>query len=322
MTAETSSAVIGVDLGGTKCHAVLADAAGTILADLYRRSDEEPEPVDVLLGVLGDLRRTAADAGLRVDGVAIGIPAFLDPRTGLVVGGFNLGWHGFDLRAHLDAAGTGRYVVENDVNLAALGEARVGAGVGASSFVTVSLGTGLGGAVVVDGTLIRGAHGAAGEFGFLMSDRSQLRRPDFMGMETMVGGRNLAARARELAAADPASPLVDAPDTAAVFAAAAAGDPVGEQVVAELLDHVTMAIVDICAVLDPELVVFDGSIGRALVPHLPRLEELVGVTLLYPPRLCVSTLAPTAALAGAVAEARRLAGTADQSSRSSTSANS
>ena len=205
MTGETSSAVIGVDLGGTKCHAVLADADGTILAEQYRRSDALPEPVDVLLGVLAELRCTAADAGLQVDGVAIGIPAFLDPRTGLVVGGFNLGWHGFDLSAHLDAAGTGRYVVENDVNLAALGEARVGAGVGASSFVTVSLGTGLGGAVVVDGTLIRGAHGAAGEFGFLMAGRQQVGQPGLMGMEALVGGRNLAARARELAAAEPAS---------------------------------------------------------------------------------------------------------------------
>jgi glucokinase len=141
-----------------------------------------------------------------------------------------------------------------------------------------------------------------------------------MGMESIVGGRNLAARARKLAAADPASTLAEAPDTATVFAAAVDGDPVGEQVVAELLDHVTMTVVDICAVLDPELVVFDGSIGRALVPHLPALTELVGTTLIYPPRLAISSLGPTAALAGAVAEARRLAGTADQPSRSSTSA--
>jgi glucokinase len=300
---RTGDAVIGVDLGGTKCHGVLAAADGRILAEEYRATRELPDPADLLLRVIDDLRATAAGSGRAVGAVAIGIPAFLDPRSGLVVGGFNLGWDGFDLCGRLDADLAEPYVVDNDVNLAALGEARVGSGRGAHSFVTVALGTGLGGAVVVDGTVLRGAHGAAGELGFLMAGRGQLRRPGVMGMESVVGGWAIADRARDVAGADPAWA-----DAAAVFTAADAGDPAAAEVVDEILDHVAMTIIDVTAVVDPELVVLDGSIGRALAPHLDRLADLVAGSVLYAPELRVSTLAPTAVLAGAVAEAQRLQG--------------
>jgi glucokinase len=301
MPAEAPLAVIGVDLGGTKCHSVLADATGRVLHQDYRPTAEQPDPADVVLAGLTALRRAAADDGLRVAALAVGVPGFVDPRTGLVVGANNLAWGGsYDLGARLATEVVEPHLIENDVNLAALGEARTGAGRGASSFVTVSLGTGLGGAVVVGGAVLRGHHSAAGELGFLLAGREQLRRPGRMGMESVVGGPALAARARELG-------LPGAVDAAAVFTAAAEGDPVGERVVGELLEHVAMTVVDVCAVLDPERVVLDGSVGRSLAPHLPRLAELVRAALLYPPELRISDLSPSAALAGAVAEALRLA---------------
>lgn len=296
----SGTAVIGVDLGGTKCHAVLADASGRVLDEVYRSSDHLPDPVDVLLGVIGDLRASAAAVDREVCAIAIGIPAFVEPGSGLVVGGWNLGWDRFDLRARLDAVLPEPVAIDNDVNLAALGEARSGAGRGASCFAVVSIGTGLGGAVVVDGHVLRGRHGAAGEFGFLLADRGQLGRRGLMGMESRVGGPWLGARMRDL---DPGSSVLGA---AGVFAAARGGDAVARQVLTELVEHVAMTVVDVTAVVDPELVVLDGSIGRALEPYLRQLVGLVQPSVLYPPELRVSTLAPTSTLAGAVAEAWRL----------------
>jgi glucokinase len=304
-----STAVVGVDMGGTKCSAVLADRSGRIVGNAYRLSRELPDAVDVLLAVIADLRAMADARGMHVGAVAVGIPAYLHPVTGLVVGGWNLGWQGMDLRARLDEALPEPYTVDNDVNLAALGEARVGAGRGAASFVTVSIGTGLGGAVVVDGRVLRGRHGAAGEFGFLLADREQLRRPGAMGMESRVAGPGVTARARELAGVEPSSDLRGATvDAAAVFAGAARGDRVAGQVITELLEHVAMTIVAVTAVVDPERVILDGSVGRALEPYLPRLVRLVEPSVLYAPEVRISTLAPTAALAGAVAEAWALVG--------------
>jgi glucokinase len=296
----SGGAVLGVDLGGTKCHAVLVDGTGRVVDEVYRSSDHLPDPVDVLLGAIGDLRASAAACGLGVRGIAVGVPAFIDPDTGLVVGGWNLGWDRFDLRSRLDAVLTEPYTVDNDVNLAALGEARVGVGQGARCFATVAIGTGLGGAVVVDGQVLRGRHGAAGEFGFLLADRGQLGRRGLMGMESRVGGPWIGARMRELA---PDSAVLGA---ASVFAAARAGDPVAGEVVTEVLEHVAMTVVDVTAVVDPELVVLDGSVGRALAPYLDRLVGLVEPSVLYPPDIRVSTLAPTSTLAGAVAEGWRV----------------
>ena len=79
-----------------------------------------------------------------------------------------------------------------------------------------------------------------------------------------------------------------------------------EQIVTEVVEHVAMTIVDVTAVVAPELVILDGSVGRALEPYLPRLVELVGPVVLYPPGIQVSRLQPTAVLAGAVAEAWHL----------------
>lgn len=93
-----------------------------------------------------------------------------------------------------------------------------------------------------------------------------------------------------------------------MFAAAARGDTLAQRLVDEVVEHLAMTIVDVAAVLDPERIVLDGSIGKALEPFLPRLVDLVAPAVLYPPEICVSTLAPSAALVGAVHEAWRLVG--------------
>jgi glucokinase len=299
-----SSALVGVDLGGTKCHGVLTDAEGRVLQESYRTTTDAPEAVDVLLQVLSDLRRAADGAGRTVAGYGIGIPAFVDRTTGLVVGGLNVGWEGFDLQSRLQAELDAPFALDNDVNVAALAEARLGAGRGASSFVTVAVGTGLGGAVVVGGQLLRGHHNAAGEIGYLLAGRHQLGRPGLLGMESVVGGLAIAERSRALEGL----PDGAAPGAAAVLAAAERGDPEASALLQEVLEHLAMTVVDLVAVVDPERVVLDGGIGRALGPYLPRLRALVEPSVLYPPELHVSTLRPTAALAGAVSEARRVAG--------------
>lgn len=103
------AAVIGVDLGGTKCDAVLADENGAILHRRRRLTRELSDPADLLLGVIADLRRAAHGSGHAVAAVGIGIRGFVEPASGLVMGAFALDWHGYDLAARLGAAGTEPY---------------------------------------------------------------------------------------------------------------------------------------------------------------------------------------------------------------------
>ena len=343
--------VIAVDLGGTRCHGALADlAGGTLATDFREPSGDHPardeqsrheqgrheqsrdeqgrdqpggDAAGTLLSCIEALKAAAGDLGIPVRAVVVGIPALIDPVSQLAVAGPNVHWQGFDLLGVLRERLSEPFEVDNDVNLAALGQAWRGQGRGIHSFVTMSLGTGIGGAVVIDGHLVRGSHNAAGEVGYLPFWRGRPRPaagPDRQGFEDVASGPALRARAAELLAENqdgggpdgPGASLADGFDVADVFAAAARGDRLGGQVVAELTGHVAAAITGITALVDPERVILDGAIGRALEPWLPALREAVATQVFQPPDIVVSGLGQDAAVTGAIARALALVSELDE----------
>jgi glucokinase len=298
-----AGALIAVDLGGTKCHSALVDLAGEILAEDFRPTRQQGDPAATLLAAVQELRERAKDRELPVRAVVIGIPAVIDPDSGLVVSGPNVDWEGYDLvgeiRSHVDEP----FRVENDVTLAAIGQAWRGEGDATAGFVTLSIGTGIGGAVFANGELLRGRHNAAGEFGFLMTSRDQLgaKPGEVAGLESVASGPAIAARAQELLAEGPASELPPDATAADVFTAALGGDDIATQVIEEVLDHVAMAIVGIVAVIDTGRVVLDGSVWRALAPYLDALASRIAPRIPTVPELRVSQLGPNATVTGAIA---------------------
>jgi glucokinase len=305
---QRAGAVIAIDLGGTKCHGALADLAGEVLAEDQRPTFAEGSPASSLLASIGALRDAAARECLPVRAVSVGIPALVNPDTGLVDAGPNVHWHGFDLMGLLDAELTEPFSVENDVNLAGLGESWRGGGLGVSSFVTLSLGTGIGAAIVQDGRVLRGRHNAAGEIGYLITRPSQLNGLPRAGLEDLISGAALASRARELAAAAPErTRLAPAAITPAlIFEAAASGDQVAAALIGELIESVAITITAVTALVDPARVILGGSIGRALAPYLAQIETLVGHVTYRPPELVISSLGPNATVVGAIASALAL----------------
>ena len=323
-----AGAVIAVDLGGTRCHGTLADLAGGPLATDVRHlgaADKTDADTDAstdadagthvgtdaaaggaagtLLRCIGALRSRAAELAMPVRAVVVGIPALIDPVSQLATAGPNVRWQGFDLLAILGDQVGEPFEVDNDVNLAALGEAWRGQGRGVQSFVTLSLGTGIGGAVVIDGHLVRGSHNAAGEVAYFPFWRPRRR----LGFEDVASGPALRARAAELLRQGaPTSLGRGGFEVADIFAAAAAGDPLGEQVVGELVTYVAAAIVGITALVDPGRVILDGAIGRALAPWLAGLRSAVEAEVFRPPDIVVSKLGPDAAVTGAIARALAL----------------
>jgi glucokinase len=301
-----SGAVIAVDLGGTKCHGAVADLAGDILDEDIRPAFAGGSPAQSLLECIGALRQAAAREGLPIQTVSVGIPAVINPDTGLVDAGPNVHWHGFDLIGLLSRELSEPFTVENDVNLAGLGEAWRGTGTGSGCFVTLSLGTGIGAAIVLDGQIVRGRHNAAGEIGFLITSRSQLRGP--AGLEGVISGAALASRAQDLASARPERTSLDADaiTPARLFEAAAAGDQVARTVIKELIDQVAITVLAITALVDPDRVILGGSIGRALAPYLGQIGALVRKAAYRAPDLLISTLGPNATVTGAIAAALAL----------------
>jgi glucokinase len=319
-------AVIAVDLGGTRCHGALADLAGETLASDFRTlggnagdggthagaKDGSGQAAATLLDCIAALTASAADLGVPVRAVVVGIPALIDPVSQLATAGPNVRWQGFDLLGILGGHLALPFEVDNDVNLAALGEAWRGQGRGIRSFVTISIGTGIGGAVVMDGHLVRGAHNAAGEVAYVplwqwprwsqVPADADTRR----GFEDVASGPALHGRAADLLSQGVPTRLRPGFAVADVFAAAAAGDELGTQVVRELTSYVAAVVAGITALVDPERVILGGAIGRALLPWLAELQATVSAAVFRAPEIVVSGLGQDAAVTGAIARALAL----------------
>jgi predicted NBD/HSP70 family sugar kinase len=282
-----ASLVLGVDLGARFLRGAISDLAGTLRA----RQDVElvGADADTALDAIAELRdalvRTAGLSIELIDEIVVGIPGVVEPETGVVRLATNIpGLDGRRYGAELEQRLGARVTLENDVNLAALGERRQGIARGVDDFVFLSIGTGLGAGLVLRGELQRGRHGSAGELDYVA-----------MGLEQEIDpcAAALSAFAERTM---PAPPY----DARAVFAAARAGDELAREVVREEARRVALHIAPIAAVADVELVVLGGGIGtnsELLNDVRPLLEQW----LPYPPRVEISSLGENAVLMGAVA---------------------
>jgi len=311
---QRAGSVIAIDLGGTKCHAALADLAGNVLCEDVRPTHDQGEPYRTLVAAIGRLRAEAARRDLPVTALAVGVPAVVDPDTGRATAGPNVDWGGFDLVGRLRRDVDVPFVVENDVNLAALAQAWRGDCRGVVDFIILSIGTGIGAAVVANGQLVKGRHNAAGEIGYLVFDRDRLhrRRTGELGtFEGLASGPSIVRRAEELLE-EPSqrerstlrAGTVTAPT---VVQAAQAADPVGRAVIDEVLDYVAITVVAMAGTVDPERIVLDGGVGRSLEPFLGELVERVQPHLPTVPAFSVSRLGPNSTVVGAIATALQLA---------------
>jgi glucokinase len=309
---HAAGAVMAVDLGGTKCHGALADLSGMFVVEHVRPTRTGDGAFAALADMIDLLRIEAADREIPLSAVAIGIPAILDPDTGVAVGGPNVEWQGFEivrrLRQRLDIP----FLVENDANLAALAHAWRGDGRGVDHFVTISIGTGIGAAIVANGRLVKGRHNAAGEIGYYLMGRDELHRPrtdDLGGFEAVAAGPSIARRAVELLESGGVESSLSPGDVTPeqVFAGASSGDALACAVIDELLDSVALAFVEVIATVDPELIILEGSIGRSMEPHLAELVRRIAPHVPVLPRVLVSGLGPNATVVGATAAALQLA---------------
>lgn len=292
--------VVAIDVGAEWIRGALADLTGAIVARLEKRAP--PRNAQMVTRIVEIVQAMREEHGISPDDVLatiLGSPGVLDPERGSLRLAANLpGWERSDLIASLHDALGPDIVIENDINLAALGEQKHGIGRGVDSFVFMSIGTGVGMGIVTDGKLHRGARGFAGEIAVLPSMSSagshaskKARHDD--GFEANASAKAIVAHAKKLG--------LDAANAEAVFVAAAAGDARAVECVEAEARQLAWCLASIVPVLDPERVVFGGGIGRNCAVLLPLIRAELSAWLPMPlPEFAISQTGTDGVLLGAI----------------------
>lgn len=305
---------IGIDIGGTTAAAGLVDEAGRILQKetLPTRAAQGPRAV---LARVGDaVERLLARSGPQPCGaIGVGCAGLIDPARGEVVFSSNMDWRHVPLAALLRERFSLPVFADNDAFCAALGEYTAGAGRGADPLLMLTVGTGIGGALIAGGRIWRGAHGAAGIFGHMVLERGGPpcpcgRRGCF---ELYASTSALLRAARQAAQAHPDSLLVRAAplDGIAFFDALRQGDAAAAAVFDAHAGALATGLADLVNILDPQRIVLGGGVSGAgeafLGPVRARLAALLRDEGLVMPELCTALLGGDAGIVGAAALPRR-----------------
>ncbi len=302
--------VVGGDIGGSNVRVAAADLFGEPICDRKRPTTKAgSRAVGVqILEMVSEVIEEASVRHGRPLTLGISAPGIVDRTSGRVTSlAYNVAPEGgFDplevIRDRFDLP----VLVENNVNLAAVGEKWFGLARGASTMVFIAIGAGIGMGIIIEDELVRGAHGAAGEIGYLplVGDPFNPRHRLHGGLEDEIGAAGIVAAFNQRRGAQDAE-LASAQE---VFDLAAAGNPAAHSVVDHVASRLGTAIATVCAILDPELVVLGGGIGASqllLRPVRGSAAALVPITA----RIETSLLGERAALQGAIAIALHAART-------------
>jgi predicted NBD/HSP70 family sugar kinase/DNA-binding CsgD family transcriptional regulator len=293
--------VLGFDLGARFLRGALCDLTGKIRArqDVEMVAADADRIVDAIVGLRSTLVEASKLPNERIDTVVIGVPGVVEASTDGVTLAKNVrGLEGREFRRAASERLSLPVRLENDINLAAVGEQWQGIARGIDDFAFLSIGTGLGSGIVLRGEIHRGHNGAAGELDYVREGHE-----DFDPCASALSF--LAAR---MAAGHPQETSLTPPyDAPAVFAAARRGDQLACAVVAEEARRIALHIAPIAAVADVELVVLGGGIGANADLLLEPARSLLAEWLPYPPRVEVSSLGEAAALTGALELGRQTA---------------
>jgi glucokinase len=297
--------VLGVDMGGTeKIYGAVSEIGGHIISemDVDRRGASSDECYQLLTELIDILLASPELKGRKVRGIGVGAPGITRHRDGVVEWAYVLNWKDFPLKERL----TGRYklpiTVDNDVNLAALGELWFGVGQNIQNMVMITDGAGIGAGIIIDGSLYRGSNEASGEIGHSIPGREFLgkRFLDFGALESVASGTAMINRARTVLKSRHRATSLDHLRSGDVFDAARRREKWALSIVDDVIDYLAIAVANLSVSFDPELIVLGGGLTNyADMLVKPILQRMTG-SIPTPPHLVVSSLGLRATVMGAI----------------------
>jgi glucokinase len=260
--------LLGIDIGGTKTVVAIADDSGKIIAQSRLNTPREQGPTVVLAEIERSVRGLLTLHSSLITSVGIACGGPLDPQRGVILTVPNLpGWENLPLADYFSKAFGAPAYLDNDVNLAALAEARKGAGVGIDHLAYFNIGTGIGGGIVIGGRLYRGC-GNAGEFGhqIIVPDGPPCLCGKRGCLESLASGTSIARRASESGFAGSAED---------VASAAREGDSVARRIMDETAQYLGLGVANVVNILNPRMVILGGGVMKAADLLLDRIGRTV-----------------------------------------------
>jgi glucokinase len=301
--------VAGVDIGGTRLRMVLADLNGRVVTQWATQFVERQRTPKAVCGLIHDglkvMCQEASTSLSRVLHLTAGAPGITNVNSGVVFSAPNLrDWNDVPLRAMIERELGVSALVENDTNLAAVGEHWRGSASGVEDFIFVALGTGVGAGIFINGRLHHGANWSAGEIGYAGVNgrpRQPLEVHETGQMERSIGGLGIEAEWQRLLARERRANVNELGKLRAteIFDLAVDGDRLAGQVIQHTAQILADCIVDLSLALDPEVVILGGGVGSH--PELCRVTaRLLGRNEFAKPQVRSSSLGTQAQLHGAI----------------------
>jgi len=267
--------VLGVDLGGSKILSAAVNARGEIRSRDLSITPAAKGPEAVIQAMLASIERAIGQAGIataQLEAICIGAPGLSNPETGIVFTSSNLpGWKNVPLREIIEDKMGAKTLLINDANAAALGEMYFGAARGARNFIYITVSTGIGGGIVIDGEVYAGDRGTAGEIGHMTIDTngSKCNCGNTGCWETLASGTALAREARkrikskaETAILEYAGGDIDKVNAEAVYRASQQGDALARELIARTGYYLGVGLTNLINIFNPELIIIGGGLSR------------------------------------------------------------
>jgi glucokinase len=284
----TEKWLVGIDLGGTTIKMAFVNMYGEIVHKWEINTDISDQGKNITTDIAKSIDQKLNELGLHKNkllGIGMGAPGPVQIATGLVYEAVNLGWKNYPLKDLLEMETSLPAIIDNDANIAAIGEMWKGAGEGAKDLICVTLGTGVGGGIIANGQIIHGVNGAGGEIGHITSI-PEGGAPCNCGktgcLETIASATGIVRMAKEkLAITDMKSSLrrifeengsVTSKD---VFDAAKENDALALEIIDEVTFHLGLALAHLANGLNPEKIVIGGGVSKAGSILAEKVEKYV-----------------------------------------------
>ncbi|MFC3039848.1 ROK family transcriptional regulator [Virgibacillus xinjiangensis] len=274
---QDAAYLIGVDIGGTSVEMAVMDLAGNV-------QKKSCFPTQGFTGekltpkIAEAIRQLIQQCGLQenqVFGAGVGVPGITDVSKGMVIDAPSVGWKNVPLKSALESLLPFPIYIDNDVNVAVLGELWKGTSADKDNMLMITLGTGIGCGIIIHGELYRGATYAAGEIGYMVTDKNMAEKhyeQTFAGygfLDSHVGGPAIANRMKMV------EKQAAAPTAKQIFQQAADGNEKAVEILEESLSHLAFALINVISIINPGRIILGGGISKSMHRFLPILQSTI-----------------------------------------------